>query len=91
MAKVTIQTFPVKPPLKVTLELNLDEAVVIAKICGRVSGDGQTGRITARIYEALIENKRIYELAAKMEMEMVNQYVHPKVIPIGHCVVPTEE
>lgn len=93
MAKVRIQTVPVKPPLKAILELDLDEAVVIAKICGRVCGDGPTGRITARIYDALIENKRIHELTSKMEMEMemVNQYVHPKAIPIGHCVVPTEE
>jgi hypothetical protein len=91
MAKISIEEIPpvpVKPQIKVILELNLDEAVVLTKICGKIRGCGETRDVTENIYKLMRSNDRIFDLALKMEME--NYGVPHYGFDVGHCVIPKE-
>lgn len=87
-----IPPVPVKPQFKVTLELNMDEAVVLAKICGRVAGIGEVRSITDHIYNTLTCNSRIDNLVRKMRLTTKNAMdtIELGQFNVGHNEVPKE-
>jgi hypothetical protein len=86
MAKMTVKEEPVKPPLTITLELNVEEAAVLAKLCGNVSGAGQIRTITDSILLALTSNERILRLS----IDIKNGKIGLDAIPIGYWNMPQE-
>ena len=63
MAQVKVKEMPPsKPELKITMELSLNEAVAIAKICGRTGGAGTLRNTMSDIYRELIRHKRIADI-----------------------------
>jgi hypothetical protein len=93
MAKVTIEEIPpvpVNPQIKVILELNLDEAVVLASLCGRIGGCGETRCVTDKIYNIMRLNERIRMLCDKMEIKDKDPSFVFNGFNIGHCVIPKE-
>ena len=88
MAKMTIEEIPpvpVKPAIKVILELDLDEAVVIASLCSRIGGCGETRDVTDKICHLLKLNERIKKLCNSSEMGgKINGFY------VGHCAIPKE-
>ena len=91
MAKMDIKEIlpvPVKPEIKVILELNLDEAVVITRLCGSISGYGETRDTTERIYRLMSKNERIRDLVDKMDMK--GRTAAQCSFNVGHCAIPKE-
>jgi hypothetical protein len=91
MAKMDIKEIPpvpVKPEIKVILELNLDEAVVITRLCGSITGCGETRDTTEGIFNLMIENKRIRDLVYKMVMK--GRVAVLSSFNVGHCAIPKE-
>jgi len=91
MAKMDIKEIPpvpIKPEIKVILELDLNEAVVITRLCGSVSGCGETRDATERIYRLMRVNERIRDLVDKM-MVMKGRFGECS-FNVGHCVIPKE-
>jgi hypothetical protein len=86
MAKMTVKEEPVKPPLTITLELNVEEAAVLAKLCGHVCGAGQIRTITDSILLALTSNERI----SRLSIDIKNGKIGLDAIPIGHWNMPQE-
>lgn len=63
MAEVHVKEIPpAKPELTITMELSLNEAVAIAKICGRTGGAGTLRNAMSNIYRELICHKRIADI-----------------------------
>ena len=86
MAKMTIEEIPpvpVKPAIKVILELDLDEAVVIASLCARIGGCGETRDVADKICHLMRLNERIKKLCNMSKMGEGGYYV-------GHCAIPKE-
>lgn len=94
MAKMIIEEIPpvpVKPQIKVILELNLDESVVLASLCGKIGGCGETRDIANKIYKIMRFNERIRNLCDKMEIKEKEPPFGFSGFNVGHCVVPKEE
>jgi hypothetical protein len=90
MAKMDIKEIPpvpVKPEIKVILELDLNEAVAITRLCGSISGCGETRNTTEGIYRLMRKNKRIGDLVDKMVMK--GRFGECS-FDVGHCVIPKE-
>ena len=68
MAKMTVKEEPVKPPLTITLELNVEEAAVLAKLCGHVCGGGEFRNVAEYIGNILESNSRISRLCEAIQL-----------------------
>jgi hypothetical protein len=52
--KITTNHAPVRPPIEsFTCALTLDEAVVLAAILGRISGEGEVKQVAVELYRVL--------------------------------------
>ncbi len=84
MAKITVKELNTPPPpISITLELSLEEAAVIAKLCGRVCNPGQFRAVSESVYFALETNKRIMRMCDRIN-------THDLVIPMGQLDIPKE-
>jgi hypothetical protein len=87
MVKMTVKETKVKPPPpKITLELGLEEAAILAKLCGCITHSGQIRRITDTIYDVLVSNDRIHRLSLDIEHDNIDLE-----IPIGNWKMPQEQ
>lgn len=63
MAKVTVVETPQpKPPVRVQLDLSLEEAICVAQVSGMIAGDGQVRYALTAVFNALNNDKRIGDL-----------------------------
>ena len=67
-----------------------NEAVVLASLCGRIGGCGETRDVADKIYHIMILNERIRRLCDKMEMKEKEIPFGFSGFNIGHCVIPKE-
>lgn len=94
MAKVTVIEIPQpKPPLKITLELDLEEAACIAQVTGMIANSGRVRDILSSVFHTLDANPRVSELRDKLDhqINVTIAGVSGHSLNIGHVTMPKED
>jgi hypothetical protein len=92
MAKATVIEAPQpKPPIRVQLDLSLEEAACVAQICGLVSNTGPLRNAVNAVYKTLTGVPRIECLRNKLDDLMLAESGSHQNLNIGRYDIPKED
>lgn len=86
-----IEVVQPKPPMRVQLDLSIEEAVCVAQVCGMIGNTGPVRDKLTCVFIALTDIPRVGNLRFKLSDKILNDDRRHTSLEIGDVSIPKED